>query len=188
MTTKTKERSIVLYDWEVQAILAGRKTQLRRVVKAKDADESRCIGLATLLDCVTEWREQDGRWFGIDGYETLVYADCPFGKPGERLWGKESVLFRKGMFQSAQTCATFVCFRDGSQKFKNGEYKDASVQWAYLVYESGAKQCQPPPEVKEAIERQRAISEIGGSQYFIDAGVLCKWFDETFGGGCENKS
>lgn len=74
----------------VRAILDGRKTQTRRIVKAKDSDPERCIILRTLMANVNEWRFQGGRWFGIDGYDTLVFADCPYGAVGDRLWVRET--------------------------------------------------------------------------------------------------
>lgn len=85
-----KERPILFSGEMVRAILDGRKTQTRRIVKAKDSDPSRCITLRTLMANVQEWREQNGRWFGIDGYDTLVFADCPYGKAGDRLWVRET--------------------------------------------------------------------------------------------------
>jgi hypothetical protein len=74
----------------VRAILDGRKTQTRRIVKAKDSDPKRCITLSMLMANVYEWRLQDGRWFGIDGYDTPVCADCPYGAVGDRLWVRET--------------------------------------------------------------------------------------------------
>lgn len=86
----SKERPILFSGPMVRAILDGRKTQTRRVIKAKDSDPNRCITLSMLMANVAEWRLQDGRWFGIDGYDTLVYADCPYGQAGDRLWVRET--------------------------------------------------------------------------------------------------
>jgi hypothetical protein len=85
-----KERPILFKGPMVRAILDGRKTQTRRIVKAKDSDPKRCITLSTLMANVNEWRLQNGRWFGIDGYDTLVFADCPYGQVGDRLWVRET--------------------------------------------------------------------------------------------------
>lgn len=83
-------RPILFSGPMVRALLDGRKTQTRRIVKAKDSDSSRCITLPMLMKNVNEWRLQDGRWFGIDGYDTLVFCDCPYGKPGDRIWVRET--------------------------------------------------------------------------------------------------
>jgi hypothetical protein len=75
---ETKERPI-LFTWEmVRAILEGRKTQTRRVIKFKqEPDEPRahriwwCSG--------THWQ---------DGDEPIR---CPYGEPGDRLWVRETI-------------------------------------------------------------------------------------------------
>lgn len=94
-TVAVKERPILFSAPMVRAILDGRKTQTRRIVKAKDSDPERCITLTTLMANVNEWREQNGRWFGIDGYDTLVFADCPYGQVGDRLWVRETCWVRQ---------------------------------------------------------------------------------------------
>ena len=86
----SNETGILFKAPMIRAILDGRKTQTRRMVKAKDSDPKRCITLATLMANVNEWRLQDGRWFGIDGYDTLVFADCPYGQLGDHLWVRET--------------------------------------------------------------------------------------------------
>lgn len=83
-------RPILFSGPMVRALLDGRKTQTRRIVKAKDSDSSRCITLPMLMKNVNEWRLQDCRWFGIDGYDTLVFCDCPYGEVGDRLWVRET--------------------------------------------------------------------------------------------------
>lgn len=85
-----RETGILFRAPMVKAILEGRKTQSRRIVKAKNSDPSRCINMSTLMANVNEWRYQNGRWFGIDGYDTLVYANCPYGSVGDRLWVRET--------------------------------------------------------------------------------------------------
>lgn len=85
-----KERPVLFKAEMVRAILDGRKTQTRRIVKAKDSEPERCITLKTLMRNIQEWRQQEGRWFGIDGWDTLVFADCPYGQVGDHLWVKET--------------------------------------------------------------------------------------------------
>lgn len=90
MSVAVKSRPILFSSPMVKAILGGHKRQTRRILKAKDPNPERCITLHTLMANVLEWRLQDGRWFGIEGYDTLVYADCPYGAVGDRLWVRET--------------------------------------------------------------------------------------------------
>lgn len=80
-----KERPIIFSAPMVRAILAGTKTQTRRVVKRYSAD---CIG----------WFDDgDGLWAQrfIDPSSGSPYLKswrdrCPFGLPGDRLWVRET--------------------------------------------------------------------------------------------------
>jgi hypothetical protein len=76
-----KERPILFSAPMVRAILAGTKTQTRRVVKLTGPD-------------VIEERDDGSRWphcvtwaHGDDG--SPWYA-CPYGQPGDRLWVRET--------------------------------------------------------------------------------------------------
>jgi hypothetical protein len=72
-----KERGILFSGPMVRAILEGRKTQTRRVVKpqpppdAKRFSESRGVWRETLAAPGARWR-------------------CPYGIPGDRLWARET--------------------------------------------------------------------------------------------------
>lgn len=80
-----KERPIIFSAPMVRAILAGAKTQTRRVVKRYSAD---CIG----------WFDDgDGLWAQrfIDPSSGSTYLKswrdrCPYGRPGDRLWVRET--------------------------------------------------------------------------------------------------
>jgi hypothetical protein len=66
----------VLFNGEmVRAILDGRKTQTRRVIKPQP--ENRYIGGAT-------WKDMDKL------FEQLIERDCPYGEPGDNLWVRET--------------------------------------------------------------------------------------------------
>jgi len=74
-----KERPILFNADMVNAILDGRKTQTRRIVKpTKDRNGSGC----QLAPC-----EIAGEVNGGD------YALCPYGQPGDRLWVRENFLY-----------------------------------------------------------------------------------------------
>ena len=82
-----KERPIVFSDEMVRAILEGRKTMTRRVVKSEFLPSS-----------VTEWKFDPARgWVGIgdvgmcNGARGEIHLmECPYGVPGDRLWVKET--------------------------------------------------------------------------------------------------
>ena len=77
-----KEHPILFSGPMVKAILEGRKTQTRRIVKP--------YGLGELLD---EWPKGSGifceREFGRE--ECIIRQNvCPYGQPGDRLWVRET--------------------------------------------------------------------------------------------------
>ena len=83
-----KERPILFSGEMVRAILDGRKTQTRRVVKELPGGRGGPVG-----DHVKFWRkgnEDPGRWCGCDGLGSLGWVKCPFGVPGDRLWVRET--------------------------------------------------------------------------------------------------
>ncbi len=68
--TEVKERPIIMSAESVRAILEGRKTQTRRVVKQDAITKAGILGLMA----------GTGPAFG----------SCPYGVPGDRLWVKET--------------------------------------------------------------------------------------------------
>ena len=82
-----KERPIVFSAEMVRAILEGRKTMTRRPVKhrhltnANELDEY--FGGGTCEDC-------DVCFYAAPKGSTRLCVKCPYGKPGDRLWVKET--------------------------------------------------------------------------------------------------
>jgi hypothetical protein len=88
-----KERPILFSGPMVRALLDGSKTQTRRVMNAKPSDECPEEMWPHALKDIVEWREQNGRWFGLMGWRSLAFSDCPYGMPGDRLWVRETFLY-----------------------------------------------------------------------------------------------
>lgn len=85
-----KERPILFSPPMVKALLDGRKTQTRRIVKPAPVwDEQRkehlwsCNAVRSMVSVEKELREPTG-WEGFAG------SVCPYGTPGDRLWVRES--------------------------------------------------------------------------------------------------
>lgn len=87
-----KERPIIMQAESVRAILDGRKTQMRRVVKSQPPDiANNGEWYADLYNHGPQWC-----WWGKAG--TSVHNKClhhigqvcPHGQPGDRLWVKEA--------------------------------------------------------------------------------------------------
>lgn len=85
-----KERPISLKPWEVLAILQGRKTQLRRVVKPQSSKDHLFQGL--VLDSTSGNDIGKAAWAIGNGplMQDVVRVRCPFGQVGDRLWGRET--------------------------------------------------------------------------------------------------
>jgi len=88
--TTRKERPILFSAPMVRAILAGRKTQTRRIAKAKkQVDLSRFEKASPTSVREGTVSASPGPWrFHGDGDEFFVA--CPYGVPGDRLWVRES--------------------------------------------------------------------------------------------------
>jgi hypothetical protein len=75
-----KERPILFSGPMVRAILEGRKTQTRRVVKFRPQE---------FVDEIDAGKEV----FWTDQYGDFHTKPCPYGKPGDRLWVRENFFF-----------------------------------------------------------------------------------------------
>jgi len=84
-----KERPIIFSGEMVRAILDGRKTQARRVIKPQPS-RSDCKMLT--LACTTGNKKNEGKhhWAVILGLDVIhddnIFFSCPYGYIGDRLW------------------------------------------------------------------------------------------------------
>lgn len=77
MSVQVKERPILFSAPMVRAILDGRKTQTRRIIKPQPEG---------IVDGNPYWHVGGFRTSGL----SLNPLECPYGKPGDRLWVRES--------------------------------------------------------------------------------------------------
>lgn len=94
-----KERPILLNDEMVRAILEGRKTQTRRIVKHKYPQlwgggyyptGKVLTGLKNQPGAFMEFRHETQDEAGYQGSPASALVPCPYGQPGDRLWVRET--------------------------------------------------------------------------------------------------
>lgn len=120
--TKTKERPILFSDAMVRAILDGRKTQTRRVIKPQPPEG------------VTHAEFYDGWRFIRTLYapDSLPYDDdclllnCPFGAPKDKLWVREA--WSKLLHTSPATDEPMLC--EGDRLIEHAT-RDSKGRWNY---------------------------------------------------------
>lgn len=84
--TRPAERPILFSDAMVREIIAGRKTQTRRVVQRQPSSDPTSHEYAVRAETVTEGGRFGGVYFGDRGYSELV--PCPYD--AEALWVREA--------------------------------------------------------------------------------------------------
>lgn len=97
-----KERPILFKGDMVRAILEGRKTQTRRVVKAF---KHLVPALGAELDCI---KDVDGAPSRLD-MAPDNWECCPYGQPGDRLWVRESFADESG--GTRKFCGNHIYYR-----------------------------------------------------------------------------
>lgn len=96
------ERPILFNTEMVKAILEGRKTQTRRIVKPAKGYQSSWCAVENLTECPSVELYEDGVQFHhpkagkeiqgilIEKDSPYTFIKCPFGKVGDRLWVRET--------------------------------------------------------------------------------------------------
>jgi hypothetical protein len=102
-----KARPILFSTPMVQAILEGRKTQTRRVLKVQPSAEG--MQISTLV-CTTANKKNEGKqhWIKLKDKFTVEFSDqsyfkCPYGKVGDLLWVRETF--------TEEACLTAICYK-----------------------------------------------------------------------------
>jgi len=86
------EKPILFSSEMIRAILGGRKTQTRRVIKKIDQN---CDGLKRIKknEYAMIWNknpEVEKKYVPKGGLLEIAHIHCPFGQPGDRLWVRET--------------------------------------------------------------------------------------------------
>lgn len=88
-TTVIKSRQIPFSAQMVRALLEGRKTQTRRIIKPHPP----AFVVAASLAHDNVWNFTNGKTVGLLNAPTK----CPYGKPGDRLWVRENFRLPKSL-------------------------------------------------------------------------------------------
>lgn len=89
-----KDRPILFSGPMVRAIIDGRKTQTRRIVKPQPPDRWNRV---LFVKGVAQWMYQIP---ACDHHD----VKCPYGKPGDRLWVRESLILKHADTPIEQWC------------------------------------------------------------------------------------
>lgn len=157
MTDATRERPILFSAPMIQALLAGRKTMTRRIVKPQPRYESSDLwcgdgvwhftkpsGEKTVSISVDSMRETGGA-------HDLAYR-CPYGAPGDRLWVRETF----AAWRDATTGRQCVEYRaDGHYSRSN----DGEPRWRPSIFMPRALSRITLEVTSVRVERVQEISE-----------------------------
>ena len=97
----------------VRAILDGRKTQTRRVMKAAAPAKAAAAGV------FTSHKAYDGQWIWLDSKDPEWVGfigepfRCPHGHPGDRLWVREAWAMPRGLDPFSPTQVAEKCLEAG---------------------------------------------------------------------------
>lgn len=170
-----KERPILFSTLMVQAILQGRKSQTRRIVKPQP-DEN---GMSYMANAPLDWNyERDGEWkpWFFDTDEGERYAiHCPYGNPGDILWVRE----------------TFSLSNDINGNFNHFNYKadndplNSIVKWKPSLFMPRAA-CRLRLEIINIkVERLQDISEEDAKAEGVETLGLYPGYDISYRGKFE---
>lgn len=118
-----KERPILFNSVMVNAILEGRKTQTRRILKVQPPETVKTIVPLYQMEpipAVTEVSFHEVLDNDIPHCSSITRCKCPFGKVGDRLWVRET-------FSYALNEDDHICDKNGNPVW---DAKDAHIYFA----------------------------------------------------------
>ena len=126
-------RPILFSGPMIRAILAGEKTQTRRIVKNRDR-----LPIGELFDLTPSlgYRASEGSiWAGfISGKSQFQeYFKCPYGQPGDSLWVREAFrIFDR--FHECDHLDACSCPKTGTPIYRAGEKCDDEYKWKPSIH------------------------------------------------------
>jgi hypothetical protein len=109
-----KERPILFSGSMIRQILAGNKTQTRRVIKFPSGDSGINFPMAVKIDGCYEWIFWSTALFNNRDFTQKAYKcgdgiKCPYGQPGDQLWVRETWWINPNDITTQ--CKDFVIYR-----------------------------------------------------------------------------
>jgi hypothetical protein len=117
------ERPILMSTENVKAILEGRKTQSRRVIKP----QPKFVPSSECGSGKDQWEYHPVYWYAEDGPGRLMNRCCPYGQVGDKLWVRETH-YRYGKW------------------VKNGFTKTGKQKWTFRGQAKEVRYYDNPPE------------------------------------------
>lgn len=118
------ERPILMSAPMVRAILAGAKTQTRRIVRKQFSDDAMVAEVAATTPERWQVSGHSGLWWDDGGACIDDAVRCPYGMPGDRLWVREAWGFNPdypGQF-------SHICFR------ADPGYEHDGIKWVPSIH------------------------------------------------------
>jgi hypothetical protein len=158
-----KEYPILFSTQMVQAILEGRKTQTRRVVKPQPPS-SKCEFIGAIEFLASDkigYYWSDGTHNNMQGFWPGIEKDlyCPYGQPGDLLWVREKMILNKNS-------NTFWPVADGYVKTSDYEKINPSIHMPKPAAHIWLEITEVKVERLESISDEDAIDE--GIDFVID--------------------
>ncbi|HYG23222.1 MAG TPA: hypothetical protein VEH04_10605 [Verrucomicrobiae bacterium] len=126
-----KERPILFSAAMVQAILAGRKSQTRRVVKPQPPAQFLGENAAAITNGYL-WAFSDGR--AAYPPDDKPGVPCPYGQPGDRLWVKETWRVHGGREYEYQQHQPSVIYRADADYDPLRVGESVSAEWRKSIF------------------------------------------------------
>lgn len=143
-----KERPILFSGAMVRALLAGTKTQTRRVAIKTSQPHNVCLSDFDAAECKIEI---ENRHSGL-----RYWKSCPYGKPGDRLWVRETfckIIGQSGCWIETDYSATY------NHGFRLGDTLGLKKRWTPSIHMPRAASRLTLEITSVRVERLQDISE-----------------------------